>query len=113
MATAKKTALTENSLKVLNFLKDNQGKNMTAQDIAEALGTTPASVNGTVTLSLSKRGFAKRTDAAIEVTDENGNTIPKPVKFISITEAGLGYDHAAAVKADAEAAIAAIKADAE
>ena len=108
-----KMALSENSLKVLNYLKENQGVQMTAKDIADALGMTDKSVNGVVTLGLgNKKGYAQRTDAVIEVTDENGNTVPKPVKFISITEKGLAYDHAAAVKADADAAIAAIKKEA-
>ena len=101
-------AVSEKSLVVLNYLKENNGVKMTAADIAEALGMEKESVDGIVTSGLQRKKLAERIPAQIEVTDEEGNTKYKDVKFIQATEAGLAYDHEAAMAQDAAA-----KADAE
>lgn len=101
-------AVSEKSLVVLNYLKENNGVKMTAADIAEALGMEKKSVDGIVTSGLQRKKLAERIPAQIEVTDEEGNTKYKDVKFIQATEAGLAYDHEAAMAQDAAA-----KADAE
>ena len=94
-------AVSEKSLIVLNYLKENQGVNMTAADIAKALGMEKKSVDGIVTSGLQRKGYAERIPAQIEVTDEDGNTKYQDVKFIQATEEGLAYDDAAAKAADA------------
>ncbi len=99
-------AVSEKSLVVLNYLKENQGVQMTAADIAEALGMEAKSVNGIVTSGLQRKGYAERIPAEIELEDGTH----KPVKFIQATAEGLAYDHAAA---QAEDAAAAAKPDAE
>lgn len=91
-----KATISENSLNVLNYLKANAGENLTAADIAEALGLEKKQVDGIVTSGLQKRGLTERVPAVIEV--EEGVT--KDVKFIKITDAGLAYDHAAAQAQD-------------
>ena len=91
-----KATISENSLNVLNYLKENAGENLTAADIAEALGLEKKQVDGIVTSGLQKRGLTERIPATIEV--EEGVT--KDVKFIKITDAGLAYDHAAAQAQD-------------
>ena len=101
-------AVSEKALVVLNYLKENNGVKMTAADIAEALGMEKKSVDGIVTSGLQRKKLAERIPAQIEVTDEEGNTKYKDVKFIQATEAGLAYDHEAAMAQDAAA-----KADAE
>jgi DNA-binding MarR family transcriptional regulator len=101
-ASVKKTAVSEKSLVVLNYLKDNQGSQMTAADIAEALGMEKKSVDGIVTSGLQRKGYAERIPAEIELEDGTH----KAIKFIQATAAGLAYDHAAAQKADVEAALA-------
>ena len=99
-----RNAVSEKSLVVLNYLKDNQGVNMTAADIAAALGMEKKSVDGIVTSGLIRnKGLAERIPAQIEVTDEEGNVKYKDVKFIQATAAGLAYDHDAAQAADAAA----------
>lgn len=105
MAVTKK-AVSEKSLIVLNYLKENKGVNMTSGDIAEALGMEKKTVDGIVTSGLQRKGYAERIPAEIEV--EGG--LHKPIKFIQATDAGLAYDHDAAL---AEDAAAAAKADAE
>lgn len=90
----------ENSVKVLNYVKENQGKNFTAADIAEALGMDVKSVNGIVTASFQRHKevdeatgekvivpLMLREEAVIET--EEGN---KTVKFIRLTEAGAKFE---------------------
>lgn len=99
-----KLSLTDKSLTVLNYLKEHQGENMTAEDIAVGLGKDKdqgkKEINGIVTSGLQKKGYAERIPAEIELEDGSH----KPVKFIRATEAGLNYDHAAATAADIAAA---------
>lgn len=95
-------AITEKALTMLNYLKENSGENLTNADIAEDLGISPRSVVGSVN-GLVKREFAERVEASIEITNEDGSTGTKPVKFIKITKAGMDYDHDAALAQDAAA----------
>ena len=91
-------AVSEKSLVVLDYLKANKDENMTAADIAEALGMEKKSVDGIVTSGLIRnKGLAERIPAEIELEDGSH----KPVKFIQATEAGLAYDHDAALAEDA------------
>lgn len=93
-------SVSEKSLVVLNYLKENQGTNMTAADIAEALGMERKSVDGIVTSGLIRnKGLAERIPAEIELEDGTH----KPIKFIQITDAGMAYDHEAALAQDAAA----------
>lgn len=95
-------AVSEKSLIVLNYLKENNGTNMTAADIAEALGMEKKSVEGIVTSGLQRKKLAERIPAEIELPDGTH----KAVKFIQATDAGMAYDHAAAQAQDAAAAAA-------
>lgn len=42
-------AIKENTRKILEYLKENDGQDMTASDVAEALGLETRSVNGSFT----------------------------------------------------------------
>ena len=97
-------AVSEKALTVLNYLKSIGDANVTAADIADALGMEKKSVDGIVTSGLQRKGLSERVPAQIEVTDEEGNTKYKDVKFIRLTDAGQAYDHDAALAADAAAA---------
>ena len=97
-------AVSEKSLTVLNYLKSIGDANVTAADIAEALGMEKKSVDGIVTSGLIRnKNLAVRIPAQIEVTDEEGNTKFKDVKFIKLTDEGQAYDHEAAQAEDAAA----------
>lgn len=97
-------AVSEKSLVVLDYLKSIGDANVTAADIAEALGMEKKSVDGIVTSGLIRnKGLAERIPAQIEVTDEEGNVKYKDVKFIKLTDAGQAYDHEAAQAQDAAA----------
>ena len=81
-------ALKENSRKVLDYVKANDGTNMTAADIAAGTGLEVKQVNGIVTSAFQKKGLMKRTPAEIQL--EAGTH--KAVKFISLTEEGKSFD---------------------
>ena len=80
--------LKENSLKVYNFVKENDGKDMTAADIAEGTGLEVRSVNGIVTSAFQRKGLMERIPAEIELEDGSH----KAVKFVRLTEAGRSFD---------------------
>ena len=88
-------AMTENSRKVFDFLKDNFGEKLTHQGIVAALGVSSAAVSGSVN-GLVKKGYAVRTEET--EMDEGGK--PVTVKYISLTDEGYAFDPDAEVKKD-------------
>ena len=78
----------ENSKKVLEYLKGINGADVTAADVAEALGLEKRSVDGIFTSAIQRKGLGVRTPAEIELEDGTH----KQVKFLSITPAGMSYD---------------------
>ena len=96
-------AISEKSLTVLNYLKEVGNANVTAADIAEALGMEKKSVDGVVTSGLQRKGLTERIPAQIEVENEDGSTKFVDVKFIKLTADGKAYDHEAAKAEDAAA----------
>ena len=85
-------AMKENSKKVLNYLKEVNGSNVTAADVAEALGLEKRSVDGIFTSAIQRKGLGIRTPAEVEVEDGTH----KAVKFLSLTPAGMSFDPDAA-----------------
>ena len=81
-------ALKENSRKVLDYVKANDGTNMTAADIAAGTGLEVKQVNGIVTSAFQKKGLMKRTPAEVQLEDGTH----KAVKFISLTDEGRNFD---------------------
>ena len=84
-------AMKENSVKVLNYLKQINGQDVTAADVAEALGLEKRSVDGIFTSAIQRKGLGIRTAAEIELADGTH----KQVKFLSLTDAGMAFDTAA------------------
>ena len=85
-------ALKPNSLAVFNFVKDNDGEDFTAADIAEALDLEVKQVNGIVTSAFQKKGLMERVPA--EATLEDGTH--KAIKLIRLTDAGRAFNPNAA-----------------
>ena len=81
-------AMKENSKKVLNYLKEINGENVTAADVAAALGLEKRSVDGIFTSAIQRKGLGVRTPAEIELDDGSH----KQVKFLSLTPAGMSFD---------------------
>lgn len=81
-------ALKENSLAIFNFVKENDGTDFTAADIAEALGLSVKQVNGSITSAFQKKELMYREEGEIEMADNSH----KKVKFIRLTDAGREFD---------------------
>ena len=81
-------AMKENSKKVLNYLKEIAGENVTAADVAAALGLEKRSVDGIFTSAIQRKGLGVRTPAEIELEDGTH----KQVKFLSLSPAGMAFD---------------------
>lgn len=103
--------ISENSLKILEFLKQNNDKNMTAQDIADALGMPKKTVDGAFTSAIQRKDKGFRVEKEVEMPDG----LHKIVKFLHLNDDGMNYDPVAeeAAKAAAKAAEAAEKAAAK
>lgn len=81
-------ALKENSKKVFYFVKEHNGENIIAQDIADGTGLEVRQVNGIVTSAFQRKNLMQRTPG--EITLEDGTH--KAVKYISLTDEGLAFD---------------------
>ena len=81
-------AMKENSKKVLNYLKEVNGQQVTAADVAEALGLEKRSVDAIFTSAIQRKGLGVRTPAEIELDDGTH----KAVKFLSLTAEGMNFD---------------------
>lgn len=90
--------LTEKGLELFRVLKENQGLNMTAGDIADAMnqkGGNPVfgsdvkaiQINGAAN-ALIKQGLAERIEDVITETNEKGKEVSKTVKYIQLTDEG-------------------------
>ena len=75
--------ISENSVKVINYLKDNHGKKMTSQEVAEALDMSTATVNGVFT-ALSNKELGYREEATVTGTAD--------ISFLAITDDGAAAD---------------------
>lgn len=80
-------AIKPNTLAVLNYLKENNGIELTAADVADALGLDKRQVDGIFTSALQRKGFGVRVPAEIELEDGSH----KAVKFLKLTDAGMAY----------------------
>ena len=81
-------AMKENSKNVLNYLKGINGENVTAADVATALGLEKRQVDGIFTSAIQRKGLGVRTPAEIELDDGTH----KQVKFLKLTPAGMAFD---------------------
>lgn len=88
--------LKPNSRTVYEFVKANDGKNITAADIAEGTGLDVKVVNGIVTSAFQKKGLMERIPAEVELEDGSH----KPVKFIRLTDDGKAFNPDAEEKAE-------------
>lgn len=84
-------AMSENTVRVLNYLKEHNGEQLTAADVAADLGIeNKKKVDGSFT-ALTNKHLGVRTPAEIELEDGTH----KQVKFLSLTPAGMAFDPAA------------------
>lgn len=77
--------LTEKSMEVLTYCKENGGR-VSMEELATALGRTPRSVSANVTdLCSEKKGLAVRVKVAGDGDDA------KPITYVELTEAGKNF----------------------
>ena len=76
-------AMKESTKAIFNYVKEHDGEDFTAADIADAVGAEVRSVNGSLT-GMQKKGWIAREEAEIELEDGTH----KKVKFIRLTAAG-------------------------
>ena len=81
-------AISDNSKKVLNYLKEINNADVTAADVAKALGMEKRSVDGIFTSAIQRKGYGIRQEAEIEEAD---GTHTK-VKFLKLTDQGFAFD---------------------
>ena len=81
-------AVKPNTIKVINYLKEINGTNVTAADVAEAVGLEKRQVDGIFTSAIQRKGLGVRTLAEIELEDGTH----QQVKFLSLAPAGMAYD---------------------
>ena len=90
--------LKPNSRTVYEFVKANDGKNITAADIAEGTGLDTKQVNGIVTSAFQRKGLMERIPAEIELEDGSH----KAIKLIRLTAEGEAFDPEAEEEKDAK-----------
>ena len=89
--------LKDNSKLVINFVKQHDGEDFTAQDIADATGLGVRQVNGIITSAFQRYKDKDKNEIPLmqrvvaEIVDpETG--LHKPVKFIQLTDEGREFD---------------------
>ncbi len=75
--------MSENSVKLLSYLKDNADKKMTADEVAAATGLAKATITGAFT-AFVKKGLGVREEAQIPGEVE--------VSFLTVTDEGKACD---------------------
>ena len=62
-------AMSNNSKVVLEYLKAHEGEDLTAADVAAAVGLEKRQVDGIFTSALQRKGYGIRVPAEIELDD--------------------------------------------
>ena len=78
----------ENSKKVFMYLKEHNGEDLTAADVAAAVDLPKKSVDGIFTSAIQRKGLGIRTPAEVELEDGSH----KAIKLLSLTAEGMAYD---------------------
>jgi len=93
----------ENSYNVYQFVKAHEDENITAKDIAAALGLDPRQVNGIITAAFQRHReeqgdekvivpLMERVEGELEIENEEGKIKHETVKFIKLTDAGRAFE---------------------
>jgi hypothetical protein len=69
-------------------LKEINGADVTAADVAEALGLEKRQIDGIFTSAIQRKGFGVRVPAEVELEDGTH----KAIKFLKLTDAGMAFD---------------------
>lgn len=86
-------ATSPNTVRILNYLKEVNGQNVTADDVAEALGLTKKSVIGSFN-SFVKKNIGYRVED--EVINEDGTKTV--IKYLKLNDEGMAFTFDAPVE---------------
>ena len=103
--------MTVNSELVLNYLKNNYGKEFSKQELVNELNISLPAVTGTIN-ALAKKGYvvtSREETVELSPATETRKAQTKVIKYHTLTEAGLAYDPVAE-EAEKQAAKEAAKA---
>lgn len=81
-------AMKENTRKVFEYIKAHNNEDLTAADVAEALGLEKRQVDGIFTSALQRKQLGERIPAEREEEDGSHTKI----KLLKLTEAGMNFD---------------------
>jgi len=81
-------AMSTNSKMVFEFLKENNGVDLTAADVAEALSLEKRQIDGIFTSAIQRKGYGVRVPGEIELADGTH----KAVKYLHLTDEGMALD---------------------
>ena len=89
--------LKENSRLVYDFVKEHDGQDFTAQDIADAVDLGVRTVNGIITSAFQRHKDANKNEVPLMVRvpaeiKDPATGLHKAVKFIQLTDAGRVFD---------------------
>lgn len=85
-------AMSTNTINIITYLQEHNGENLTAADVAEALGLEKKTVDGAFTSGVQRKQMGARVEAEVEVAAEDGTTSHQKVKFLKLNQAGLDFD---------------------
>ena len=81
-------AMKINTKRVFEYLQEINGANVTAADVAAAVGLEKKQVDGIFTSAIQKKNLGIRVPAEIELEDGTH----QKVKFLQLTETGMALD---------------------
>ena len=81
-------AMNENTRKIIKYLQENNGQNLTAADVATALGLGTRSVDASFTSSVQNKKLGSRVPAEVELEDGSH----KQIKFLVLNDDGMAFD---------------------
>lgn len=81
-------AMKENTRKVFEYLREVDGKNVTAADVATALDLEKRQIDGIFTSAIQRKQYGYREEAEVELADGSHTK----VKFLHLTDAGKTLD---------------------
>ena len=81
-------AMKDNTRKVFEYLREVDGQNVVAADVAEALGLEKRQVDGIFTSAIQRKSYGFREEAEVELEDGSH----AKVKFLRLTDAGKKLD---------------------
>lgn len=81
-------AIKPNTKAVIEYLQGQNGADLTAADVAEALGLEKRQVDGIFTSAIQKKQLGFREEAEVELEDKTH----KKVKFLKLTDEGMKFD---------------------